>query len=113
MLWGVALAKIPPLSRIVSPNFHPTERAYDYAFTVGRGPSFVIVTYRDGTQVYGYFGPRSLAGSDEARSDIFLERLYTLSEDGQWIEASPPRSAILMLADLRSIEFIARENSET
>lgn len=39
--------------RIALPNTHPTERAYDFAFTQLGEPSFVILTYQDGTRIYG------------------------------------------------------------
>jgi hypothetical protein len=107
-LWGVAIARNwgqASLRRVISPNLHPVERAYDYAFTRQPGASFVIVTYKDGTQIFGYFGRGSLAATDERRSDIYLERLYTV-EDGNWVETATPRSALLMIDDIRSIEFI-------
>jgi hypothetical protein len=109
VLWGNALArewKIASLRRLFMPNVHPTERAYDYAFARRAGPGFLIMTYKDGTQVFGYFGYRSLAATDDRRSDIYLERLYSVDDRGQWSEAEPPRSALLLLDDIRSIEFI-------
>jgi hypothetical protein len=109
IVWGNALArdwKIASLRRLMMPNVHPTERAYDFAFARRPGPGFVIVTYKDGMQVFGYFGYRSLAATDDRRSDIYLERLYSVGEDGQWSETMPSRSALLMLDDIRSIEFI-------
>ncbi len=109
-LFGSALARnwnIAFLRRFAMPNIHPTQRAYDFAFAQRAGPGFVIVTYRDGTEVFGYFGARSLAATDDQRSDIYLERLYSVDAQGQWTEAIPPRSALLVLEDIRSIEFIS------
>jgi len=94
------------LRRLAMPIVHPTRRAYDFAFGDNRSGSFVIVTYADGTTVYGYFGANSLAASDPDRSDIYLERLYDVREDGTWVATSPVKSALLLLRDLRSIEFI-------
>ena len=94
------------LRRLAMPIVHPTRRAYDFAFGDNRAASFVIVTYADGTLVYGYFGANSLAASDAERSDIYLERLYDVKADGTWVATSPAKSALLLLNDLRSIEFI-------
>lgn len=108
LLWGVALARSwgqATFRRLLAPNLRPEERAYDYAFLRQAGPSFVIVTFKDGTQVFGYFGRRSLAATDERRSDMYLERLYSV-RDGGWIETETPRLALLMIDDVRSIEFI-------
>lgn len=115
LLAGGALARewnVSFLRRFAAANLHPSPRAYDYAFANRTGPGFVIVTYKDGTRVFGYFGSDSLAATDAKRSDIYLERLYSVSEEGQWREAVPSRSALLVLDDVRSIEFLSREDDE-
>lgn len=94
------------LRRLAMPIVHPTRRAYDYAFGDNRQESFVIVTYADGTVVYGYYGQNSLAASDPDRSDLYLERLYDLDDANRWIPTTPSKSALLSLKDVRSIEFI-------
>lgn len=91
------------------PTAHPVKRAYDYAFGQQRAPSLVIVSYEDGTIVRGYFGPDSLASSDSERSDLFLERLYSEDEHGQWMEMQPGRSGYVSLKGVRSIEFLDPE----
>ena len=95
----------PILKRLAMPIIHPTVRAYDYAFGDITTDRFVIITYFDGTVIYGYFGTQSLASSASDRGDIFIERLYDL-KDGVWTPTEPPKSALLILKDLRSIEFI-------
>lgn len=99
--WNRAL-----LRRLAMPIEHPVRRAYDFAFTQLRAPAFLIVTYDDGTRVFGYFGANSLAASDLARSDIFLEHLYDVSQDGTWTPTEPQKSALLYLTSVRSIEFV-------
>jgi hypothetical protein len=94
------------LRRLSMPITQPVHRAHDYAFTHNRSAGLIILTYFDGTVVYGYFGEQSLAASDAERSDIFLERLYDVNEDGQWIELIPTRGALLSLVSVRSIEFL-------
>ncbi|MFC3182613.1 DUF6338 family protein [Cypionkella sinensis] len=95
----------PILTRLAMPIIHPTMRAYDYAFGDITTDRFVIVTYSDGTIIYGYYGANSLASSAPDRGDIYIERLYDLA-DGVWVPTEPPKSALLLLKDLRSIEFI-------
>lgn len=97
------------LRRLSMPVIHPVRRAQDFAFGHEREAGFVIVTYSDGTVVYGYFGPDSLAASDDDRSDLFLERLYDIGKNGEWIEPRPPKSALLSLSGVRSIEFLKQE----
>jgi len=95
----------PILTRLAMPIVHPTVRAYDYAFGDITTDRFVIITYTDGTLIYGYFGENSLASSAADRGDIYIERLYDLV-DGVWTPTAPPKSALVILKDVRSIEFI-------
>lgn len=102
--WNNAL-----LRRLSMPVQSPVRRAYDYAFGQVWSEGFVIVTYTDGSRIYGYFGGISLASTDPDRSDLFLERLYDVGEDDQWLEKHPPRSALVSLSDVRSIEVLEGE----
>lgn len=92
--------------KLSMPVIHPIRRAHDYAFGLDRDACFVIVTYFDGTVVNGFFGENSLAASDSNRSDLYLERLYTVGDDDQWVEQTPGRSALIVLEDVRSVEFL-------
>ena len=104
--WNHAL-----LRKLSMPIEHPTRRAYDYAFNHQRTQGFVIISFEDGTVVYGYFGDNSLAANDSDRSDIFLERLYDVDVNGKWTEMKVRRSAVVSLSGVRSIEFL--DNRET
>lgn len=109
VLFGFTLARgwsSAILRRLSVPATSPVQRGYDFAFGQQRSPSFVIVTYEDGTVVRGYYGEQSLAATDAQRSDIFLERLYAEGQDGQWNEMEPTRSGLLSLKGVRSIEFL-------
>ena len=64
------------------------------------------MAYEDGTTVVGWFGENSLAATVTERSDLFLERLYFIAEDGSWTEPTPPRSGLVSLRNVRSIEFL-------
>lgn len=97
------------LRRLSMPIEHPVERAYDFAFERHQDGALVIVSFKDGTVVQGLFGAESLAANDPNRSEIYLERLYEVRDDGQWIEPQPGRSALISLDDLRSIEFLDQE----
>lgn len=97
--------------RLYLPVIHPVETGHDFAFGNGREPCFVLITFQDGTLVGGYFGENSLAASNSAKSDIYLERVYSMNDDGQWIEPTPGRSSLMSLSNFRSIEFL--DNLET
>ncbi len=99
------------LRRLALPVTHPVERAHDFAFQ-DRPACFVILTYHDGIVIRGYFGEKSLAASDQTRSDIYLERLYDVGEQDQWIEPGPGRSGLFDLTTVRSIEFLDGERKD-
>jgi hypothetical protein len=86
------------LRRLSLPATHSVRRGHDFAFE-RRRPCFVIVTYEDGTVIRGWFGERSLASSDPDRGDLYLERIYA-EDEGR------PRSALISLDGMRTIEFI-------
>lgn len=80
-------------------------RAYDEVFLSRSNPAFVLLTFADGSRVAGYYGRASRAGRDPDRSEVFLERLYQVPDEGRWVEADPPRSALIRLDGLQMIEF--------
>lgn len=102
--WNNAL-----LRRLSAPILHPAEKAHDFAFGYNRRPGFLIITFEDGTRIHGYFGENSLAATDPERSDLFLERLYSVGESGDWEEQKPGRSGLITLQNVRSIEFLDEE----
>lgn len=105
--WNLARGWNNAVLRLFSmPVTQPVHRAHDYAFHNNREPCLVILTYFDGTQVHGYFGEASLAANDAVRSDIYLERLYDVDANDQWVEFEPSRGALLSLSNMRSIEFL-------
>lgn len=64
----------------------PIPTGWDWIFS-RTGPCFVLVTLKDGREIAGWFGSRSMASSDPERKDIFVETLYTVPADGSpWIE---------------------------
>ena len=98
------------LRRLFMPFSKPVSHAYEHAFARLDGPSFILVAYLDGREVYGYFGQQSMASSDLAGGGLFIERLYLVDLGGTWSEVVPKRSAWITLSGARSIEFF--EQSE-
>lgn len=98
------------LRRLFMPFSKPVSHAYEHAFARLKGPTFILVAYQDGREVYGYFGPLSMASSDVSDGGLFIERLYAVDDNGVWTEVVPERSGWVTLAGARSIEFF--EQSE-
>ena len=48
-------------------------------------PQWVLVTLKDGTRFAGYCGPQSFITSDPAERDMYIEQIYDLDADHQWV----------------------------
>jgi hypothetical protein len=94
------------LRLLLMPALQPVSSALGFAVDQIDGPSFIIVTYEDGRQVYGYFGENSFARS-EGVGAMFIETLYHLDEEEAWIAAEPRRSGWVTLNGVQTIEFIS------
>ncbi len=104
--WGSGVARL-----LSFPLIDPIPRAYDHVFA-NRSPGLVILTFQAGTVIYGYYGPSSRAGRDPARSEIYLERIYTIDNESQWKELDPPRGALISLEGIRAIEFLEQRDMD-
>lgn len=103
------------LRRLFLPLTKPSENAWDRLFSVGVTPGLLLITYKDGTQIMGFFGQKSYAATAERDRDIYLETLYEMYGEApeEWIESYPSRSAYVKLDDVRSIEFIKELTDES
>ena len=97
------------LRRLLMPALQPVSSALGFAVDQIDAPSYIIISYEDGHRIYGYFGTESFARS-EGIGGIFIERLYILSEDEEWIAAEPKRSGWVSLDGAQTIEFISSED---
>ena len=76
--WIFRLLSLRPIS--------PIPTGWDWIFS-RTGECFMLVTLNDGREIAGWFGSKSMASSDPQRKDIFIEKLYTVPEDGSsWTE---------------------------
>jgi hypothetical protein len=64
---------------------HHIPNSWDYMFDSIREPSWILVTLAEGGEVAGYFGTKSFASSDIEERDLFLEQVYKVSENGDWV----------------------------
>ncbi len=76
--WVFRLLGLRPIS--------PIPTGWDWIFS-RTGRCFVLVTLKDGREIAGWFGSKSMASSDPERKDIFIEKLYAVPTDGSpWVE---------------------------
>jgi hypothetical protein len=74
----------------------------------------MLITWKDGTQILGRFGPGSFAATAAEGRDLYLETLYEMFSDDpeEWVEVYPFRSIYVRLDDVRSVEFIEETPDE-
>ena len=82
----------------------PIPTSWDFVFAT-KPVGWVLVTLKDGGQVGGLWGPNSFASSDSQERDLFIETVFKVSQQGQWVKV-PRSSGILIKGDeIRHIEF--------
>lgn len=84
---------------------HPVPTAWQYSFCK-RNTCFVIVTLDDDRRFYGYYGTVSMASSDIENEDIYLEYIYELDDDENWILVEGRDGVWISSSHITSIEFI-------
>jgi hypothetical protein len=85
--WLIQRGSLAPLYRLLRLRpISPIPTGWDWIFSTTE-PCFLLVTLKDGTEIAGYFGRRSMASSDPEHKDLYVERVYKIPQDkGEWIE---------------------------
>ena len=89
---------------------HPIPKAWDEYF--GRGHrSLVLITFKDGDMIGGYFGQELLASSFPHVEDLYIERVCRVNpETGEFTQFVPNSNGMLIhRSDCKMIEFLEVE----
>jgi hypothetical protein len=85
-------------------SINPVPTGWDWIF--GRtDPCYVLVTLQGGAQIAGYFGRVSMASSDPDRRDLYLERVYTIPDEGPWQPVERTHGTYITGSQIAFIEF--------
>lgn len=95
------------IRRLVMPSVKPVSHAFDFTIDKLGGPAYFVLSFSDDRIVYGYFGKESFANGESGAKDIYLEKLFSLKDDGNWEDTG--RAAWINLTGIRSIEIIPEE----
>ena len=95
------------LRRLLMPAVRPVANAFQFAIDQLKGPSYIILRYDDDRMVHGFFGAASLADQSVESGGIALERIYVLSEAGEWVQVGG--TAWVSLTGVQSVEFISED----
>jgi hypothetical protein len=117
--FGTALLVVPALTGFVFAQLrksgflaglgilHPIPRAWDFYFRQGRR-ALVIITFKDGNMIGGYFGSDSFASSFPHEDDLYIERVCRVDPETGGIVRFVPNSSGMLIhrSDCKTIEFI-------
>ncbi|MBS4221874.1 DUF6338 family protein [Lederbergia citrea] len=93
------------LQKIGIHTTHVTPTAWDYQFR-REEPRYLIVYLEDGGIVCGYWGSESFASSIKDTKDLYLEKIFDLNEDEEWIEITSSKGVWIPEKSIKYIEFI-------
>ncbi|MCR4316499.1 MAG: DUF6338 family protein [Planctomycetes bacterium] len=96
------------LGRFGFRTISPIPRAWDSHFS-RMFQYYVIVTLKNDTCLYGLYGVNSIAGSDPNCRDIYLETVFDVNEEGEWILLEDSRGAWIAEDQISFLEFIEYE----
>lgn len=84
---------------------HPVPTAWDYKFSTIGKEKWLIITLLNDKHLYGKFAYSSLASSDPVERDIYLEEVYTLNEDENWVKVDRTDGVWISTSNIKLIEF--------
>jgi hypothetical protein len=84
---------------------HVIPTAWDFKFSKIKKPNWVLVTLKDGGMVAGLFWSNSFASSDKGERDIYIEKIYKISDEGPWEPVSNNEGILILGDQIRHIEF--------
>ena len=84
---------------------HSIPNSWDYCFSKSES-SWVIVTLVDDKMIYGWFSTKSFASSDSDERDIFIERIYSIDDNNNWIENKSIEGIYIPKEQIKTIELL-------
>ena len=90
---------------------HAIPTAWEWKFSA-MPPQWVLVTLKDGTRFAGYCGPQSFISSDPAERDMYIEQIYDLDADHQWVNVGK-KEVLITSGEIQTIEFWPCTEEET
>ena len=78
--------------------------AWDWKFGFKAERQWVLATLKDGTRFAGLCGFDSFISDDPAERDIYIERIYDIGNNGEWIDRGD-NGLLIAAGEVRTIEF--------
>ena len=98
-----AFLQIPFVRRRI---VHPIPKAWDYFFGL-HAPCFVLARLKNGALLGGIMGSQSFASSYPSDEDLYLEQLWRVTDQGQFVSPLPnTKGALISRSDCEYFQFI-------
>jgi hypothetical protein len=105
VFWPILFIRLPKWRFFAKYFRDPWPTPWDYIFSK-RKALWVIVNLKDGRKIGGEFDRLSSASSYPDKQQIYLEKVWKLDEEGNFIEAIPRSEGIVILGEeISSVEF--------
>lgn len=106
-IWPVLYIKLIQSRWLAQYIVDPVRRPWDWFFNQQQ-PVWVIVTLTDGRKIGGLFAENSYASSFPLPEQIYLEEIWRLDENGQFIEAIKGTKGVIIIGkDISTVEFLS------
>lgn len=85
---------------------NPIDKAWDWVFRNKRNAQWVIIHLRDRRLIGGKFGKESFASSSPAEEQIFIEQVWKIDKDGNFLKPIERSKGMLVLgSEILALEF--------
>lgn len=84
---------------------HSIPNSWDYRFSE-KYSTWLIVTLVDGSKIYGWFSTKSFASSDSEERDLYIEKIYSIDDNNNWIEIEGINGIYIPKEQIKTIEFL-------
>ena len=105
-LWPLIIRALLQIPFVKQRIVHPIPKAWDYFFGL-HVPCFVLARLKNGALLGGVMGSRSFASSYPSDEDLYLEQLWSVTDQGQFLSPVPDtKGALISRSDCEYIQFI-------
>jgi len=91
---------------------NPIPNAWDYYFSKQNEAIWVIVTLKNGKEIYGLFGCNSFVSSDYEERDLYIEKVYNIDDHMKWIDNPQSKGILICKDEIETIEFLTGDDND-
>ena len=106
VLWPLVIRELLQIPFVRQRIVHPIPKAWDYFFGL-HVPCFVLARLKNGALLGGVMGSQSFASSYPSDEDLYLEQLWRVTDQGQFVSPLPDtKGALISRSDCEYIQFV-------